>query len=160
MANSSIIASMKDKVIKEIINDEMIVKAINASYESPDDLINTHIFRFNQNPQTINQTITFITVQVSIPKSRDRNKTWIMPVLEIWIYSHNQHMNIRNIAGVSASRNDYLSELLDKKFNNRNDLGGYGNLQLESNVEGVFDQNFVYRRMIFETKDLNKKFCR
>lgn len=173
MANSSIITKMKDKVISEIINDETLFYAINSpEYKDPnyaDDLIGTHIFRYHQNPNTLNKTITFLTIQVHIPKTYDSNKTWVLPRLEIWIISHEQCMNVDNIPKITANRNDYISQLLDLKFNGRDSIGVssdpkdnlnlYGKLDLVSNVEGAYSTDYLYRQMIFETKDLNDSLC-
>lgn len=78
-------------------------------------------------------------------------------------------MKVDNIPKVSDNRNDYISKLLDKKFNGRDVLGNskkdennlhlYGKLDLVANIEGAASRDFLYRQMIFETKDLNKSFC-
>ena len=78
-------------------------------------------------------------------------------------------MRVTNIPKVSENRNDYISKLLDVKFNGRNTIGVskndknnrhlYGKLKLTSNTEGAFSKDFLYRRMVFETKDLNDSLC-
>ena len=68
MANSSIIGKIKRKIIRDFIRDSEIVSAINnTECSEPEELINTSIFNFNQNPFTINKVGTFITIQVHIP---------------------------------------------------------------------------------------------
>ena len=173
MANSELVASLKREIIKELINDESIFYAIDSpditDIEDADKLVYKHIFPYHKNPETITKVITFITVQVHIPKTYDRNKTWVVPRLEIWILSHDSHMKVNNIPKISDNRNDYLSKLIDKKLNGRdtfgtskkdeNNLHLYGKLELISNVEGVFSKDFLYRQMIFEMKDLNDSLC-
>lgn len=98
-----------------------------------------------------------------------RSKNWVAPNLEFWIFSHHSHMKVDNIPKVSDNRNDYISKLLDKKFNGRDTLGNskkdennlhlYGKLDLVANVEGAFNKDFLYRQMIFETVDINRSFC-
>ena len=155
---------MKDKVIKELIKDELFVTAIDANginIHNSDQLINTHLFRYNQNPDTIKETDTFITVQVHIPENyyyNGQSDLYVKPVLEIWIISHYRHMNITNIPGITDSRNDYLSKLIDMKFNGRTDFG-VGELLLSSNVEGSLYDKYLYRDMKFKTKDLNTGMC-
>ena len=79
MANSTSISDFKEKVVKAICNDEAIFYAIDAKdCENGGDLIGTHIFKYNKNPNTITETITFITVMVHT-KSRDRNGTYVTP---------------------------------------------------------------------------------
>lgn len=163
MANSDIIGKIKRKIVREFIKDDLIVQAINSSTispQTPEKLINSHIFTYNQNPFTLNQVLTFITIQVHLPQSPmyDYNKTYISSNIEIWIISHERHMVVDNIPKVIDNRNDYLSELIDKKLNGRSDYG-IGKLKLASNVEGSFQQDYVYRKMLFEGMDLNESLC-
>lgn len=163
MANSSLIGTIKSKIIKEFIKDPLIIEAINSpdvSRKTPEKLINTHIFNYNQNPFTLEKVITFITIQVHIPQSPlyDFNKTFVNSNIEIWIISHERHMVVDNIPKITQNRNDYLSELIDKKLNGRSDYG-IGELKLKSNIEGSFQQDYLYRKMVFEGVDLNKSLC-
>lgn len=159
MANSSIIGNAKNKIIKEFIKDTEIVKAIDSStITSPEKLINTHIFDYHQNPNTLNTVETFITVQVHIPQSFSSNAIYINPTIEIWIISHYQHMIVKNIPKIIENRNDYLSRLIDAKLNGRDDFG-IGELTLLSNIEGSYQADYIYRKMVFEGTDLNDSLC-
>lgn len=173
MANGTIITDLKNAVIKEIINDDMLFYAIDSSdvdnIENADELVNKNIFTYHQNPEVILKADTFLTIQVHIPKSYSRNKVLVSPTLEIWIISHQNHMKVNNIPKIIDNRNDYISKLLDKKFNGRNVIGGSsnsknnlhlcGSLKLISNTEGAFSSDFLFRRMIFETIDINDSVC-
>lgn len=173
MANSSIISRMKDKLITEIINDEELFRAIDSpnikSFDNADQLVGTHIFNYHQNPLTLKEVQTFLTIQVHIPKTYDRNNTWVSPRLEIWIISHQDHMKVDNVPKITANRNDYISQLLDLKFNGRREIGVSKNaknnlnmldkLDLISNIEGALASDYLYRQMIFEVKDLNDSLC-
>jgi hypothetical protein len=86
--------------------------------------------------------------------------------LEIWIYSEETCMNVTNIPLIYDDRNDYISKLLNNKFNGRSCFGVNDDLinllnplEMTSNVEGVYSPKYLYRRMIFETKDLNMSMC-
>lgn len=158
MANSTSISEIKENVVQAIAQDNTLFYAFDAKdCENGGDLLNTHIFKYNKNPETITETVTFITVMVHT-KSRDRNGTFITPTLEIWIYSHNDHMKM-DYKITKDNRNDYISMLLDEKFNGSTEYGGIGKLQLISNTEGTFSSKFLYRRLIFETVDLNDSLC-
>lgn len=158
MANSSSIGKIKNKVIKDIIQDADIVAAINsANIKKPEDLIYTHIFTYHQNPYTLKNVQTFLTIQVHIPSQYDIDKTFVKPTLEIWIISHYQHMKVNNIPKITDNRNDYISELLDKKLNGKD--YGIGGLILDSNVEGSYQEDYLWRKMLFVTKDLNQSLC-
>jgi hypothetical protein len=163
MANSSIIREAKNKIIKEFIKDKDIVAAINSNkITKPEELINTHIFDYNQNPHTLNEVETFITIQVHIPYSyyedyRSSDK-FVKPNIEIWIISHEKHMKVDNVSKITSNRNDYLSELIDNKINGKSGFG-VGQTKLLSNVEGSFQQDYLFRKMIIECKDLNWSLC-
>lgn len=160
MANSSIIGKAKNRIIKEFIKDKEIVAAINSSeVTSPEKLKGTHIFDYHQNPHTINTVETFITVQVHIPQPFSfEDKTFVKPTVEIWIISHEKHMVVDNVPKVTENRNDYLSRLIDNKLNGKSGFG-IGKLNLMSNNEGAYQQDYVFRKMVFECLDLNASLC-
>lgn len=158
MANSTSISEFKERVVSAIAHDDALFYAIDASdCENGGDLINTHIFKYNQNPHTIVENVTFITIMVHT-RARDSSGTFVTPTLEIWIYSHNDHMKM-DYKVTKDNRNDYISMLLDDMFNGSTKYGGIGKLQLTSNTEGVYNEKFLYRRMIFETIDISDSFC-
>lgn len=166
MANSSIISEMKNRLIAEIIRDETLFHAINSPVcTDPGDaaaLINSHIFGYQLTPQSLSEAVTVLTVQVHSAKENEDSakKLWIRPTAEIWIISHKSCMEVKNIPGISANRNDYISQLLDSKFNGRTSLGVpplelLKELELTENSEGAFAPDYLYRKMIFTTLDIN-----
>lgn len=172
MANSSIISKLKDKVITEIINDETFFYAINPSdlsVEDADLMTDKYLFRYNQNPNTLKIVGTFLTFQVQIPETFDDSNIWVAPILEIYVISHEGHMKVTNVPKITASRNDYIAQLLDQKFNGRRSIGGspkdennlhlYGKLTLVSDTEGAYADEYLYRHLVFETQDINDSFC-
>ena len=166
MANSSIIRKAKNKIIKEFIKDPDIIAAIGSVEIKPDEpekLIGTHIFNYNQNPHTLNKVGTFITVQVHIPQNyysdyHGNSAIHVKPTIEIWVISHERHMSVDNVPKVTQNRNDYLSELIDNKFNGKSGFG-IGNTKLISNIEGASQSDYLYRKLIFQCLDLNWSFC-
>lgn len=159
MANSSTVSSLKERIIEEISNDEIFYYAIDpnpAIAKEGADLPDTYIFRYNKNPDIVLEAETFLTIMVDT-KSRDLNKTFVTPTLTIFVYSHHRHMEVNNVPGIIENRNDYISKLLDKKLNGF--VNGFGALLLVSNTEGVYNKEFLFRRLVFETVDLNKSLC-
>ena len=67
-------------------------------------------------------------------------------------------MIVDNVPKVTQNRNDYLSELIDKKFNGKRGFG-IGETKLISNTEGAFQIDYLYRKMIFQCLDLNTSLC-
>lgn len=158
MANSNIITTIKNHVIKTLIKDQDIVAAINSSTipkNKPEDLLYTHIFDYNQNPYKVENVDTFITIQVHIPAQIDKNYSTV--ILEISIVSHYRHMKVTNIPKITVNRNDYLSQLITEKFNGSG--LGLGEMSQMSNVEGCYQEDYLYRKLTFKTTDLNKSFC-
>lgn len=165
MANSSIVGKAKNKIVKEFIKDPDIVAAINSSEvksNEPEKLINKHIFNYNQNPHTLNIIGTFITIQVHIPQNYYNDyyssSAHVKPTIEIWIISHEKHMTVDNVPKITQNRNDYLSELIDRKYNGKGGFG-IGKTELISNVEGAFQTDYLYRKMVFQCLDLNASLC-
>lgn len=165
MANSSIIRKAKNKIVKEFIKDKEIIAAINSSEvksNEPEKLIGKHIFNYNQNPHTLNIVGTFITIQVHIPQNYyydyNASTTRVKPTIEIWIVSHEKHMIVDNVPKVTQNRNDYLSELIDRKINGKSGFG-IGETMLLSNIEGAFQQDYLFRKMIFQCMDFNWSLC-
>lgn len=158
MANSNIITTIKNHVIKTLIKDNDIVTAIDSSTvpkDKPENLLYTHIFDYNQNPYKVEDVGTFITVQVHIPAQIDKNYSAV--TLEIFIVSHHRHMKVDNIPKITVNRNDYLSQLITEKFNGSG--LGLGEMSQMTNVEGCYQEDYLYRKLTFKTTDLNKSFC-
>lgn len=161
MANGDIISSLKKTVIKEITTDDTLFAAIDAQSSTPSienggDLIDTYIFKFNKNPYTVKDIRTFLTVMVSTYADRYQSK-FVIPTLTIFIYSHWKHMDIKNIPGIDDTRMDYIGKLLDLKFNGFS--SGIGKLNLVTNEEMTFNKEFLCRKLVFETIDINDSFC-
>lgn len=167
MPNSSIVGEAKNKIIKEFIKDPEIIAAINSSKiksNESEKLINTHIFNYNQNPLTLNTVETFITVQVHIPQNyysdyHNNSIIHVQPTIEIWIISHERHMIVDNVPKITQNRNDYLSELIDRKINDKRGFG-IGTTKLVSNIEGAFQADYLFRKMIFQCLDFNYSMCK
>ena len=165
MANSSIIGKVKNKIVREFINDNAIVAAIdshNPNVHDPEDLIYMHIFDYNQAPFTIRDVQTFITIQVHIPNTKysysQKQITFVNPTIEIWITSHEGHMKVDNIPKITQNRNDYLSTLIDKKLNGSTEYG-LGKLYLTANKEFSYEKDYICRTLIFTATDLNNSLC-
>ena len=163
MSNSKNIRKAKNIIIKELISDKEIIKALdvpNIDANATEKLINKYIFDYHQNPNTVETTSTIITLQVHIPSEYySQSVAFIKPTIEIWIISHQRKMSLKNIPKQYGNRNDYISELLDAKLNGRTDFG-FGVLNLKSNVEGALQQDYLYRKMVFEFTDLNNSLCK
>ena len=56
-------------------------------------------------------------------------------------------MKVDNVPKINVNRNDYLSNLIDKKLNGRSDFG-IGEVTLQSNIEGSYQKDYLYRQIL------------
>jgi|GEM_PF-1244928 len=167
MANSSIIFEVKDQIIKEMVTNEALFHAINSptvkNFEDAAELAGTHIFPYSRYDKTLDEPISFLTIQVHTtqvhpapPNATEKDKKWVWATVEIGVYSHRDCINLEGLPAVGSNRNDYLSHLIDKMLNGRTDFG-YGALVLKSNTEDPLLPNYLSRCMTFESLDLNNQ---
>ncbi|MCR1867113.1 hypothetical protein [Murimonas intestini] len=159
MANSSIILSMKEKVIQELIDDEEIFRAIDSpditDFNDSGRLDGTHIFRYRQHPDAVTGPITRLCIQVQIPEEEPvKNTALVSPVLKISIISHISCADMTASSGSKVSRIDHLSRLLDLKFNGREDFG-LERLTFKASTEKCYGKDYLCRELSFTCKDLN-----
>lgn len=162
MGDGSIIGDIKHEVIKQIINDEAIVKAIDSQQvsdkEDIDELIGVNIFDYNQDPNTLDKADTIITVQAHINEGYDANDTFLEAELQIIIISHYKHMRVNNVPKIRENRNDYIARLIKRKFNDNRHLA-IGHLKLVKDHEGAYVRDYLYREIKFTGLDLNANLC-
>lgn len=170
MANSTLISTLKRRMIDELIYDESFYYAINppsiSDASERDELFGSYIFDYNKNPTTITDTREFITIMTSTYKFGSGNSIYIKPKIDVHIYCHNDWMKVTNIKKIKDNRLDYTSQLIDLKFNGITSFDRVkpvvnllGELELVENSEGTFSDKFQYRHMVFVTRDLNASLC-
>lgn len=165
---SKFINAVKDAVIGEILNSELMFKLIDSpdvtSFDESEKLIGTHIFRFGKNPTVVEKNITFITIQVNTDKSVN-SWTKIVPQIEINIYSHDSHMNLDTsvFPTITANRNDYISEWFDNLLNGKTKIGSFNlssKLKLKRNHEYSYTKpDWLMRSLIFEGEEMSIDLC-
>ena len=165
---SKFINAVKDAVIGEILNSELMFKLIDSpdvtSFDESEKLIGTHIFRFGKNPTVVEKNITFITIQVHTDKSMN-SWTKIVPQIEINIYSHDSHMDLDTsvFPTITANRNDYISEWFDNLLNGKTKIGSFNlssKLKLKRNHEYSYTKpDWLMRSLIFEGEEMSIDLC-
>lgn len=158
MANGTSISEIKKRVMDAVTHDDTLFYAFNAKeFENGGDLENTHIFNYNKIPDTVDKVTTYMTFMVKT-RARDRNKTFVTPTLDIFVYVHHKDMKMdRRIT--KDNRCDYISELLENMFNGSTQYGGIGELKCTLNDEGAYNSQFMFRHLTFETIDINSSMC-
>lgn len=165
MAHSMVVSRMKEEAVKQLLNCDLFIDALDAQdVKDKKDLVGTHIFTYPLNPEFITDPITFVTISVRIPKEYRNNKIWAYPILQMHIVSHVKHMKIdTKQIKTCTNRNDFISQVLDHLLNTKETskrrFGFFGQLELVKNEEGVFNKDWLFRYMEFETMDLDRALC-
>lgn len=159
--NSQSIVYWKDRIMMELQNDAEIVSALNLNEdEDAEDLVGVRLFPYHFIPDTEEVVKTYILVEISIPEQRyDRGSTlFSKPTIAFTVLAHKDDMLMKE-SGQGAVRTDYITMLLDKKYN---DNGGFGFKQLKflyNEVTSTSSMKYRARTIAFEGVDLDNSIC-
>jgi len=163
MAKSKCIRQFKNKIMSELSQDSEIVNALGLNPdEDPDDLVWHRLFPHKFVPQTESEVRSYILVEIDIPERRTRyggsdSDIWVHPIIVFYVLTHQEDMRM-NMVGESGTRMDYLSELVEEKYEGRQGFG-VGALQLKSDTEGSVNTTYRFRQLVFEAVDLDDSLC-
>ncbi len=163
MANSSCIIDWKNQILSDLQNDNEIITALGLNKdEDSDDLIYNRLFPHYYIPTTQKEVKTYIMVEIDIQSNRSRYEPakrdiYAYPTITFTVLSHQDNMKL-NLSGISATRIDYLSELIDRKYNGASGFG-IGEIQLTSNIAGNLNDKYRFRQLIFQAVDFNDSLC-
>lgn len=155
MAVADTISEWKNKAIALVLEQDEIIDLLEMSEEEADDPMYTRIFPYNHIPQTIEETKVYITFTVTVPKITF-NKIWAYPRLTVRVIAHQERMKL-NLAGISATRIDYIAKLIVNLLT-KEDFG-FGKLQLATNYEDLYNFIFHYRELVFVGEELVDNYC-
>lgn len=156
MPNSSPIREWKNKIISDLHKDEHFLKVLDVTEDEREDLSYKRIFPFFYNPDVITDVNTYIMIEIDV-RSNNRVKLYSYPVITFTVLCHQDDMQL-NLTGISATKADYLAELIDRKYNGAKGFG-IGKLELRSNIAGSLNEKFRYRQLTFYGVDLNDGLC-
>lgn len=163
MAKSKCIRQFKNKIMAELSQDDEIINALGLNPdEDPDDLVWHRLFPHMFVPQTESEVRSYILVEIDIPERRTRygssqSDIWVHPTIIFYVLTHQEDMHM-NIIGESGTRMDYLAELIEEKYEGRQDFG-VGTLQLKSYTAGSVNTTYRFRQLVFEAVDLDDSLC-
>lgn len=148
------LGAYKMQLIKDIINQPEIIKAIDSQAEgidpeSPDTLIHKNIFDFLRVPGTTLESDTFILLAADKTNINEDNPTYFNIRLTIWVVAHQDRMIV---AGQNENRIDRIADLLEDFFQGHNGYG-FNMLNEVKNDESILQPNYLYRELIFLTTD-------
>lgn len=158
MAKSKCIRQFKNKIMSELSQDSEIVNALGLNPdEDPDDLVWVRLFPHMFVPQTESEVKTYLLVEIDIPERRTRygsndNNIWVRPTIVFYVLTHQEDMRM-NMVGESGTRMDYLAELIEDKYEGRQDFG-VGTIQLKSDTAGSINNTYRFRQLVFEAVDV------
>ena len=155
MAVADAISDWKNKAIELVISQDEIMELLDMDEVEADDPMYARIFPYNHIPQTIEETKVYITFTVNIPKITFNNVR-AYPRLTVRVIAHQERMKL-NMAGVSATRIDYIAKLIVNLLT-KNDFG-YGKLKLATNYEDLYNYIFHYRELVFIGEELVDNYC-
>lgn len=163
MANSMCIIDWKNQILSDLQNDDEIIEALNIhDDEDSENLVWNRLFPHYYIPDTQEVVKTYILVEIDVQSSRNRYEPtkydlYAYPTITFYVLSHQKDMQMK-MTGISATRTDYISTLLDKKYNGKNGFG-LGRLQLTSNIAGSLNDTFRFRQLVFQAVDFNNELC-
>ena len=163
MPKSKCIREWKNKIVSELSQDDEIINALGLNDdESPDDLVWKRIFPHYFVEKTESEVKTYLLVEIDIPERRTRygssdSNIWVHPTIVFYVLTHQEDMHM-NMVGESGTRMDYLAELIEEKYEGRQDFG-VGTLQLKSDTAGSVNTTYRFRQLVFEAVDLDDSLC-
>lgn len=158
MPKSKCIREWKNKIVSELSQDDEIIDALGLNDdESPDDLVWKRIFPHYFVEKTEESVKTYLLVEIDIPERRARygsseSNIWVHPTIVFYVLTHQEDMHM-SMVGESGTRMDYLAELIEEKYEGRQDFG-VGTLQLKSDTAGSVNTTYRYRQLVFEAVDV------
>lgn len=163
MSKSSCIRQWKNQIMSELSQNDEIIKALGLNPdESEDDLVWVRLYPHYYIPQTETDVKTYILVEIDIPERRTRygsndNSIWVHPTIIFYVLTHQEDMRM-NMVGESGTRMDYLAELIEERYEGRQDFG-VGTLQLKSDTAGSVNTTYRFRQLVFDAVDLDSGLC-
>lgn len=133
---------LTNKTIVELINDDI-------SLENSSSLVYEQVFPYEFIPDTVEHGKTFVCVDVDI--SRAINKTFLLPTLFVWVFTHKSLLKLPQ-GGV---RTDKLCSEIAKTINGSREYG-LGELELTSVKRFAPITDFQGKVMVFNAKDFNR----
>lgn len=143
----------KNLMMKKFCTDEDVVKIVTNNEDAAvpnHDLPYTQIYPFEYVPETVDEGKTFICFDVDIVSVP--NKTFYLPVLYVWIFTHKSRFRMSNGGGLTLDR---LAVAVNNLLNGSRYFG-LGELKLDSirRFEPITD--FRGRTLTYYSKDFNR----
>lgn len=143
----------KNQLMDDLIKNKDIVRLLSDDcrlISKPDTLIYKQIFPYEYIPETVEHGQTFICCDVDIQRSM--NKTFLLPVLYIWEFTHKSKLRLPNHMGV---RTDKLAAEIAKTINGSR-FYGLGELDFYSAKRFAPIADYQGKVLTFQATDFNR----
>lgn len=142
----------KNRLMKDLCSNEEVVSLITDKESSvvPNRTLSyTQLFPYEFIPETVDNAQTFVCFDVDI--ANVTNKTFYVPVLYIWVFTHKSKMRLPN-GGV---RIDMLASKINELLNG-NRFYGLGELDLRQVGRFSPITDYQGRVLTYHAKDFNR----
>ena len=144
----------KNQLMEDLLTNESIVRLLDddATLDTAGSLAYSNVFPCEYVPETVQDGKTFICFDVDIQKSV--NKTYLLPTLYVWVFSHRSKLRLPNGGGV---RTDKLCSEICKAINGSRKYG-LGELDLYSVKRFAPMTDYQGKVLTFYAKDFNRTY--
>ena len=141
----------KNQLMKDLLTSESIVSLLtDEPVDDVMDLAYTSVFPCEYIPETVNDGRTYICFDVDIQRSI--NKTYLLPTLYVWVFTHRSRLRLPNGGGV---RTDKLCSEICKVINGSRRYG-LGELELNTVRRFAPMSDYQGKAMSFNAKEFNR----
>ena len=141
----------KNQLMKDLLTSDSVVSLLtDEPVEEVMTLAYTQVFPCEYIPETVGDGQTFICFDVDIQRSL--NKTYLLPTLYVWVFSHRSRLRLPNGGGV---RTDKLCSEICKVINGSRKYG-LGELELNSVRRFAPMTDYQGKVMSFNAKEFNR----
>ena len=143
----------KNRLMQDLLTNEAIVRMLSENLELAADvksLIYSQVFPYEYLPNTVEHGTTFLCCEVDIDDVV--NKTFLVPSLHIWAYTHISLLRLPNGEGV---RTDKMASEIDKILNG-NRFYGLGELNLRRARRFSPIEHYQGRMLTYRARDYNR----
>lgn len=144
----------KNQLMEDLLTNEAIVRLLDddISMDDAGKLAYSHVFPCEYVPETVQDGKTFICFDVDIQQSV--NKTYLLPTLYLWVFTHRSKLRLPNGGGVRA---DKLCSEICKAINGSRKYG-LGELDLYSVKRFAPMTDYQGKVLTFYAKDFNRTY--
>lgn len=143
----------KNQLMEDLLTNKEIVRLLDDNFtviEEPQSLAYKQVHPYEYIPEVVDKGHTFICFDVDISKTM--NKTFMQPVLYIWVFTHKSKMQTPN-GGV---RTDRLCSEIAKAINGSR-YYGLGELEMYSVKRFCPTADYIGKVMMFQTQEFNRQ---